>query len=614
MPVAKKGDFLKDINPFSFGLPSSIGLIAVLLVLSLIIGISATALLNYRSLPSSMYYILANGSLAGIVVIMMPALLTIIVIKLFKRYIDLKYIIFVAIIGAFCYAMFILLSSVVYIAWGHYNIAGLLLLVGDASIFGWWFFASKIMMNKKKLDLIFALVQPTFNILLYFPYSNRIISFATPFNILIIKLYAGIFIFFIICYLIIYIVDRPYKKNFGFQSFDAFAQLLQNWLFDANTAAPFGSTKFGKPSNITTDTVTIKDMKGKIKAIFFAPDIHYGPAGTIGGSDFPYMLERHIEEKYSVPGFIMHRAVDMDSNPVSSSQLGRMRESLEKGIKDGKLLQGGLSYTESVCGDSQVSRLGIGKLSLVTMTRAPRVTEDVAQPVAALFNEVLESKFGPSVIIDAHNSRLESAPKEELDGIKFKSPFAEEYIRAMKQMGKPWHSSKSMRFGVAKHELYDELGGPTDLARGNLNVAVFGFNGYKRAMIQINGNNMLPSMRKKILTYLKRRFRIEAEVYTTDTHAVNSLGFEADNVVGRKTSFEKLRPILDACIRRSMENMEEAKAYHSREVVQNFMIWGQNSMENILTVARSVYDFTKVLIPVIIVIGFIIAAWVISVI
>ena len=77
-------------------------------------------------------------------------------------------------------------------------------------------------------------------------------------------------------------MDRPYKKNFGFYSFDAFSQLIQNWLFDANTAAPFGS-KFGKPSNITTDTVVMKDLKGKIKAVFFAPDIHYGPAGTIGG-------------------------------------------------------------------------------------------------------------------------------------------------------------------------------------------------------------------------------------------------------------------------------------------------------------------------------------------
>jgi predicted neutral ceramidase superfamily lipid hydrolase len=613
MAAQKNGDFLKDLNPFSFGLPSSLPLIAVLLMISLIMGIGATALLNYRTLPGSPYYIIANGSLTGILIIMMPALLTVIVIKLFKRYIDLKYILFVAIIGAFCYSLFILLSAILHIVLGNYTVAGLVILVGNASIFGWWFFANKIMLVKKKIDLVFAFAQPTFNILLYFPYSSRIISFATPFNILIIKLYAGIFIFLIICYTIIYLVDRPYRKSFGFRSFDAFAQLLQNWLFDANTAAPFGSTKFGKPGDVTTDTLTLKDTKGKIKAVFFAPDIHYGPAGTIGGSDFPYMLERHIGEKYNAPGFIMHRAVDMDSNPVSSTQFGRVRDSLDKGVGDSKQLHGGLSYTESVCGDSQVSRLGIGGLSLVTLTRAPRVTEDVAQPAAALFSEVLESKFGPSVIVDAHNSRLESAPKEELDGVKFKSRFAEEYIRAMKAMGKPWHSSKSMRFGAARQELYDELGAPTDLARGNLNVAIFGFNGYKRALVQMNGNNMLPSMRKKLIAYMKKKFKVEAEVYTTDTHAVNSLGFEADNVVGRKTSFDRLRPILDACTRRALDDMEEARAYHRRDVLQNFMIWGQNSMENIITVAKSVYDFTKVLVPVTIVLGFIIAAWVISV-
>ncbi|MDE1865733.1 MAG: DUF2070 family protein [Candidatus Micrarchaeota archaeon] len=613
MPSTKKGDFLKDLNPFSFGLPGSIPLIAILLILSLIMGIAATALLNYRSIGHSIYYIIANGSLSGILIIMMPALLTVIVVKLFKRYIDLKYMLFVSIIGAFCYSLFILLSSILYIALNSYAIAGVAILVGDASIFGWWFFASKIMMDKRRLDLVFALVQPTFNILLYFPYSGRIVSFATPFNILIIKLYAGIFIFLLTCYTIVYVVDRPYKKNFGFHSFDAFAQLLQNWLFDANTGAPFGSKKFGKPGDIVTDTLTVKDLKGRIKAVFFAPDIHYGPAGTIGGSDFPYMLERHVEERYNAPGFIMHRAVDMDSNPVSSAQFGRIKESLDKGVAESRPLNGGLSYTETTCGDSQVSRLGIGSLSIVTLTRAPRVTEDVAQPAAALFSEIMESKFGTSIIIDAHNSRLENAPKEELDGVKFKSRFAEEYIRAMRQIGKPWHTSKLMKFGAARMELYDELGGPTDLARGNLNVAIFGFNGYKRAIVQMNGNNMLPSMRKKIVTYMKRRFRVDAEVYTTDTHAVNSLGFEADNVVGRKTSFDRIRPILDACTRRALDDMEEARAHHRRETIQNFMIWGQNSMGSIITVARSIYDFTKVLIPIIIVIGFIMAAWVISV-
>jgi predicted neutral ceramidase superfamily lipid hydrolase len=612
MPPSKKRDFLKDINPFSFGLPGPAALILVLLILSLVMGVAATALLNYRSITSSLYYLLANGSLTGILIIMMPALLTAILIKVFKRKVDLKYILFVAIIGAFCYSIFILLSSIIYIAWGHYALAGLALLVGDASIFGWWFFASKMLLDKRKVDLVFALVQPTFNILLYFPYSDRIISFATPFNILIFKLYAGIFIFLVTCYTIIYLVDRPYKKNFGFDSFDAFTQLIQNWLFDVNTAAPFGA-KFGKPSDIAIDTVTIKDLKGKIKVVFFAPDIHYGPAGTIGGSDFPHLLERHAVEKYGVPAFIMHRAVDMDSNPISSTQFGRIRDAMDRGIREGKPLQGGLSYTESVCGDSQVSRLGVGGLSFITLTRAPRVTEDVAQAAAAIFSEVAEAKFGNCIIIDAHNSRLESAPREEIDGVKFKSRFAEEYVRAMKSMGKPWHTSKTIRFGAARHELYDELGGPTDLARGNLNVAVFGFNGYRRALVHINGNNMLPSMRKKIIAHMKRRFRLEAEVYTTDTHAVNSLGFEADNVIGRSTSFEKIAPLIDTCARKALENMEEARAYHDRVVAERFMIWGQNSMDSILTVARSVYDFTKVMIPVVIVVGFIIAAWVISV-
>ena len=130
--------------------------------------------------------------------------------------------------------MFILLASIVYIFTHAYAISTAIILVGDASIFGWWFFADRVVLGLKKRAIILAVVQPTLNILLYLPTSRFILTFTTPFNILLLKLFAGIFIFLIVSYAIIYIVDKPYNKNFGFHSFDAVSQMMQNWLFDVN--------------------------------------------------------------------------------------------------------------------------------------------------------------------------------------------------------------------------------------------------------------------------------------------------------------------------------------------------------------------------------------------
>lgn len=617
--MASKGGydkFLKDLNPFSVGLPRTSALFVALLVMSIIMGIAAVALLNHALISSNFAYILVNGSLTGILVIMLPTLLTILIVKTTKRYVDTKYIVFISIVGTISYAVFILLSGIVYILTNAYAISAAIILVGDASIFAWWFFADKMLLGQKKKAFVLALVQPTLNILLYIPSSHFILTFKTPFNILLLKLYAGIFIFMVVSYTIIYLVDRPYNKNFGFHSFDAFSQMLQNWLFDINISTPFGF-KAGTPTDIQTDTIVFKKLDGTIKSIFFAPDIHYGPSGTLAGSDFPHMLEQYATAKYNAPTFIMHCAVDMDHNPISNSQFAQVKEALDNGVKNSKPSSGkgeNSYYMQSTYGSSTMKWLGFNDISIATMTRAPKVTEDVAPETSVLFRELLETKFGTTVLIDAHNSRYETAPKVQLDGVKFNSLAAKEYIQAIKSLHKPSIKSQKAKMGVASTEIYTRLGNPVDIARGNLNVAIFSFGKFKYAMVQFNSNNALPTIRNAIVKHLKRKYGLDAELYTTDTHAVNSLEFNARNVLGRCTKYSRLQPLIDETVEKAIANIETVTVQHSRIEMKRFKVWGANAMENILTVARSIYGLTRILIPLIIALGFIIAAWVILII
>jgi predicted neutral ceramidase superfamily lipid hydrolase len=616
--MASKGGydkFLKDINPFSFGIPRTTVLFLLLFIMSVTIGIASVSLINYKQISINFSYLAVNGAITGILAIMLPTLLTILIVKAVKRYIDTKYIFFISIIATISYSVFVLLGSIVYILTHNYATAAALILVGDASIFGWWFFAARVVLGQRKRAIILALIQPTLNILLYIPSSKFILTFATPFNLLLIKLYAGIFIFLIVSYAIIYLVDRPYNKNFGFHSFDAVSQMIQNWLFDVNISTPFG-TQFGTPSDIRADTIVFKNQKGAIKSIFFAPDIHYGPSGTLAGSDFPYMLEHYSNLKYKVPTFVMHCSVDMDHNPISSSQFNQLRETFDNGIKNSRAVRKpeSFSYTKGVYNNSKVIRLGFNDLSLVTLTRAPKVTEDVSLESSVLFNELLEAKFGTSILLDAHNSRYETAPKVELDGVKFNSPYANEYVKAIKALGKAQHKTKRVRLGVASTEIYTKLQQPIDIARGNLNIAVFQFNGFKYAIIQFNSNNALPTIRTQIVKHVKNKYKIDAELYTTDTHAVNSLEYNASNVLGRYTKSAKILSLVDQTMEKALFNMETVTVYHHRGVMKRFKVWGANVMENMLTVAKSVYGMTRILVPLIVVLGFLVAAWLILII
>jgi len=258
--------------------------------------------------------------------------------------------------------------------------------------------------------------------------------------------------------------------------------------------------------------------------------------------------------------------------------------------------------------------LSFGRTSIVTFSRAPGVTEDIATESGMLFRRLLE---GPSrrniVLLDAHNSRYETAGAAELDGVKFNSQYMNDYIAAIRGMRR-LRRAAAPSMGVGSVELYSRLKGAKDLARGNLNVALFRFSGFSYAMIQVNANNAKPSLREEIIRHVMRTYGVNAELYTTDTHAVNSLGVDASNVLGRHTGFAQLTPAIDACKGQALASMESVRVGYAETEMRNFMVWGRNSRERLFAVLSSLASLVRVIVPAIIVVGFVAAAWVVSII
>ena len=607
---------LKAPSIFYRSLPSSIPLFGLLVAISVVVGMAAVALMHFGSASSMVLYIMTAGAVTGILAILIPSTLTIIAVRAGNRKLKTKYVILVVLIAATSYATFMLIGGVVYVFAGLKAIASALILVGDAGIFGWWFFANKILMGRNRKGMLLALVQPTLNLLAYIPASRFLFSIGTDTNLLIVKLYAAIAVFLLVGYVIIYFIDTPVKRSVGFGGMGAFSHLVQNWLYDINISAPFGGEKFGMPADIETNTIVFKSARtGTKKAIIFVPNLHYGPFGSIGGSEFPYLLSRHVYRKYKVPGVIMHGAVNMDRNPISSSQLGTLLRHLDASVQSAmssKPLKGA-SYLEAEVHGATVKCLDMGGVRLATLTRAPRITEDIDLSAAMLFRGLLGSGNRDAIVIDAHNSRYESAPKKELDGISVNSMYANHYVDAIKKLnGSKAKKAKALRIGVSSHDIYAALGMPEDLARGNMDVLVFRLDGHDHALIQFNANNMLPSLRSSIIEHVRKKHGMPAEVYTTDTHAVNSLNLNASNVLGRKTRFEELSKAIDISIAEAVSNMEVVIPYHSKTVLLKFMVWGTDITSKLHNIAGYVMSTARLVVPTAVIAGFVIAIWVIS--
>ncbi|MFI5412949.1 MAG: hypothetical protein ACHQX1_03585, partial [Candidatus Micrarchaeales archaeon] len=204
MSVKSNDSLINKLHLFTRHLPDSATLFSLLFLLSMATGITSLALANYHQITKAFESVLAGGILSGILIILIPTLLSVFIIKVIRRDVKVKYVLFVALIGAIVYSLFIILASAIYQIVSNYTLSNAIVLAGDASIYGWWFFVNKVLLGQKKKAVLFALIQPVFNILVYLAASGLIFTFSVPLNILLVKLFAGIFVFLIISYIILY--------------------------------------------------------------------------------------------------------------------------------------------------------------------------------------------------------------------------------------------------------------------------------------------------------------------------------------------------------------------------------------------------------------------------
>ncbi|MCL5430301.1 MAG: DUF2070 family protein [Candidatus Marsarchaeota archaeon] len=614
--MTAKDSLMSKSKFFTKKMPETPFLLAILFVISAVFGIASVAAINYNSIITAPQPIVISGLLTGLLVIMLPTLLTVITIKVMKRKVQTNYLMVVSIIGAFLYAVFIAIGGGIYAITSNYYLANAIVLVGDAGILLLWFFISKVLFAQRKGALIFAVIQPILNIMVYIASSTFIFTFKIPLSLLLVKLSAGLIVFGAISYTILYIIDNPMKKNVGLGGIDSLAQFVQEWLFgiDVNVPGQFGSTAKGVSENIDTHTLVFKNMENKLKAIVYSPYLHYGPAGTMGGSNFPYMLEKYARNRYKVPVLIMHPGINEDYNPISSYQFGAVKRHLDIGVREsGKIGGSAIKYFDGKHNDAKVSLLSMNGVTIATFTRAPRITEDISPEANRLLKELL-AQYGKIVLLDAHNSRYESAPNEELLGIKTNTRYIDDYISAIRSIDakRPKQRASKIMLGASSVDLFNGLKGATDLAPGNLNCMLFSVNGRKIAILNFNANNMLPSFREEIVSHVKHRYNVECELYTTDTHFVNSLVKTARNVMGRTTKAGKVIPFVDRVIQEALSNMEHVELYYKKGMIKNFKVWGPNAREKITTALDSLLGLARIIVPLMIVAGFIISSWIIS--
>ena len=139
------------------------------------------------------------------------------------------------------------------------------------------------------------------------------------------------------------------------------------------------------------------------------------------------------------------------------------------------------------------------------------------------------------------------------------------------------------------------------IGTGGITVVVIEVNKQKTAYITIDGNNMVPKLREKILTSLTSLGFDDSEVFTTDTHAVSAIvtGKRGYHPIGEAIDHNLLIGYISEAANKAVENLEASKAGCIQFVVPKVRVIGEERLHSISSlVDEAIVKAKKVVAPI----------------
>jgi len=615
--MADQRDYITHyVKYFNLKAPSSF----VQAILFLLVGaasgsLSSMAILQ-QNFANNISQVVVSGISTGILVTSLPALLTVVLIKTTKRRMLLKHAMLATLLVTIVYALLLFINAFLFASTGHVIISYIMLVLSNACVYGYWFIVSKFVMGKRKSAGVIAAAHPVLNMLFYLPLGGYILNINVPLGATLIKLFAGMLVFLAVGYTFLYIVDRPVKRRLEVSGINIFTSMLSQWLYDITNDVKVVGYGAGARRDLEMDVLMLKG-KEKYKGIFVNPDIHFGPFQGVGGSIAPQYIGDLLARKYCTVPVVLHAPLDIQDNPISTAQVYALSREIEKTInntkpKDFNMARGSLTLGEN--NKCRAINFTIGDSSMILLTKAPYVTEDMSRDVGVHLRH-FASDLGKksTILVDAHNSRFESAGAKELGGVGLGSSYVRCYERAITDTVHKAGKAQTLSFGAAYSKLSAVIGYHKDLGEGYTSVCVFKFGSEKFCVVFFDANNMRPTFRTELLQHIRTKFKMRAEACTTDTHSINTVASTASMSLGRRTEVKELLPTIDSMIEKALGELEPVSYAYAKAKISNFFVWGERADALIENTSKEVKRILKYVAPLLVIFAITLAAWIIYV-
>jgi putative membrane protein len=388
-----------------------------------------------------------------------------------------------------------------------------------------------------------------------------------------------------------YTIERLSEKNYSFRSLPLFRAFIINWVTDLNAPIEKYFEEMGEDKDI--EVTLLKFESSKPKAAIIVPLVHPGPFKNVGSSLLPSLLKQGFEKEYGcdacTPLGILGHELDLASQEQNRKIVSQVIASAKFKVTAGS----GTPFIKVKEGPATASCQIFGDTVFLSFTLAPNTTEDLPQELGQFVRAEAE-KLGlkDALVINAHNSLTDIVETSEHLG-ELKIAATKCLQQAVKLTFKP--------FMVGAHSMVpEEFSLKEGMGTGGITATVVQVENQKSVYVVIDGNNMIPGLREKIIAALTSAGFDESEVFTTDTHAVSALvtGRRGYHPVGEVMDQNLLVIHISEAAKKAEANLENSKAGFLRFIVPKVRVIGEERLKSItLFVDEAIKRIKQTIVP-----------------
>ena len=397
---------------------------------------------------------------------------------------------------------------------------------------------------------------------------------------------------FLAVFLLFSSIDRLGKSVYSLPALPLFRAFLLNWVDNQNAPLEEYLEEMGEDSDISVTLLKFGNPKNK--AAIIVPQVHPGPFKNIGSSILPSLLKREVEKEFGadvcVPLGLLGHELDLASQAQNYKIIAQVISSAK--FEPQSLLAS--PFVQVKEGTATASCQIFGDTAFLSFTLAPKTTEDLPQELGRIVAEAAK-KLGDlnAVVVNCHNcltNIIDSAEHlDELQRVGYKC-----LQKAVALPTKP--------FSIGSHTVFpNEFNLKAGMGDGGITAIVVQLENQKTAYIVIDGNNMIPGLREKILKSLIALGFEAGEVFTTDTHSVTAsiTGRQGYHPVGEVIDPTLLIQYIGEVAKMAEANRESCNAGCRTIIVPHIRVIGEERLKSVTTlVDKAITKAKKIVVPI----------------